>query len=436
MNRSFSNRILGGVCGGLAAATPFNAWAWRALFLALSIGTLGVGTLAYLMWWWLLPMNSPLEQTSGGGWRAFIALLLSILLIGGWFGQAQLNEAVGGEVYWSLALLIVGVVFLLRQLPAGNRGNIALGLVTVAVPLVFLLGATETLTGGIYDTVLRAWPALLIFAGLWVILRSRLRFGGFVALAVSLALAGGIAFVAFDQRTGVESTQSTINLEQEVSERITTLQINLTTLATNVRVFTAPPEQRQISIEFIGSANSQFDETYTEDDLNLATYTINEIQGSDFPSLEDIGRGVLTMQIPQEIAVAIAFRGLDGDANFDLASLDLERLNLDVVKGDALVTLPEYQPLSPTVAQNPGEWLVQQGDLDLVVPPEVGVRLTLDQARNRQPIIGESYDDLVYALELGATEFILISRRFENLPVQLRYEVAVPQGALRVVIAN
>lgn len=435
MNRSFSNRILGGVCAGLAAVTPFNVWLWRVVFLVLAISTLGAGALAYVLWWWLLPMDMPLERPSGGGWRAFVALLLSVALIAGWLARDMLNDAVGGAVYWPAALLLMGAVFLLRQFAAGNRGNVALGMVGVAVPLFFLLGTIGVLSGGVYDTILRAWPALLIFAGLWVILRSRVRFGGLIALAISLVLAGGVASVAFQQRALAESTQSTVTLAQDVSERITTLQINLTTLATDVRVFAAPPDQRQISVEFVGSANSQLNETYTEDDLNLATYTVDETQLSDFPSLDDIGRGVLTMQVPQGIAVALAFRGSDGDANFDMASLDLERLNLDVVRGDALVTLPEYQPLSPTVAQDPGEWLVRQGNLDVVVPPDVGVRLVLDQSRNRQPIIGESYDDLVYALELGATEFILVSRRFDALPVQLRYQINVPQGALRVVTA-
>ncbi len=54
--RSASERWLGGVCGGLAAATGLQAWVWRILF-ALALCT-GFGLLVYLALWIFVPLES------------------------------------------------------------------------------------------------------------------------------------------------------------------------------------------------------------------------------------------------------------------------------------------------------------------------------------------------------------------------------------------
>ena len=54
LRRSRSDRWVGGVCGGLAAATGLQAWAWRCMFaLLLLIG--GSGVLFYLLLWIFVP---------------------------------------------------------------------------------------------------------------------------------------------------------------------------------------------------------------------------------------------------------------------------------------------------------------------------------------------------------------------------------------------
>jgi phage shock protein C len=52
--RSRSDRVLGGVCGGLARATGVEAWVWRLLFALLFIFA-GAGLLAYVLLWIFVP---------------------------------------------------------------------------------------------------------------------------------------------------------------------------------------------------------------------------------------------------------------------------------------------------------------------------------------------------------------------------------------------
>ena len=55
---SSTDRVIGGVCGGLGAHTGLPSWAWRVIFC---VGTLyvGIGLLFYLLLWIFIPADSP-----------------------------------------------------------------------------------------------------------------------------------------------------------------------------------------------------------------------------------------------------------------------------------------------------------------------------------------------------------------------------------------
>jgi phage shock protein C len=52
--RSRSDRILGGVCGGLGRHTELPAWAWRLIFCLVTL-YFGSGVLFYVLLWIFLP---------------------------------------------------------------------------------------------------------------------------------------------------------------------------------------------------------------------------------------------------------------------------------------------------------------------------------------------------------------------------------------------
>ena len=58
LNRSLTERWIGGVCGGLAQATAIPTWAWRILFV-LAIFLHGLGILMYLLMWIFVPLEQP-----------------------------------------------------------------------------------------------------------------------------------------------------------------------------------------------------------------------------------------------------------------------------------------------------------------------------------------------------------------------------------------
>lgn len=65
LRRSSTDRMLGGVCGGLAEYTDIDPVLWRVGFIALAL--LGPGVIVYLLLWVLMPTGpagpqGPLDQ--------------------------------------------------------------------------------------------------------------------------------------------------------------------------------------------------------------------------------------------------------------------------------------------------------------------------------------------------------------------------------------
>ncbi|HEY4975364.1 MAG TPA: PspC domain-containing protein [Steroidobacteraceae bacterium] len=54
--RSRTDRIIGGVCGGLGSSTDLPSWAWRVIF-CLTLLYFGVGLLIYILLWIFLPQE-------------------------------------------------------------------------------------------------------------------------------------------------------------------------------------------------------------------------------------------------------------------------------------------------------------------------------------------------------------------------------------------
>jgi phage shock protein PspC (stress-responsive transcriptional regulator) len=112
MYRSFTDRVLGGVCGGLGAVTPLGAWTLRVMFVGLALVTLGAFALLYLGLWMTVPQQSLAMRQRGGAGLLLLVFLAIMLTIGGWVAWIT----TGTPLYWPLLLLAVSAVFFLRQL--------------------------------------------------------------------------------------------------------------------------------------------------------------------------------------------------------------------------------------------------------------------------------------------------------------------------------
>lgn len=120
MTRSFTDRLLGGVCGGIAASFRLHGWLIRALFIVGGVLTTGALAALYIALWWALPQQSLVKRRGGIG-STFMMLLLTVLILGIW-GAQQANLLIvpttGQSLYLPALALVLGAVYLLRQLRA------------------------------------------------------------------------------------------------------------------------------------------------------------------------------------------------------------------------------------------------------------------------------------------------------------------------------
>ena len=61
LHRSFTDRWLGGVCGGLGELTGIPAWSWRILFV-LTACLHGLGLLMYVLLWIFVPVQEVIPK--------------------------------------------------------------------------------------------------------------------------------------------------------------------------------------------------------------------------------------------------------------------------------------------------------------------------------------------------------------------------------------
>jgi phage shock protein PspC (stress-responsive transcriptional regulator) len=62
---SATDRVVGGVCGGLGAHTGLPSWAWRVIFCA-TVFYFGVGLLFYILLWIFIPRDGSAPAAPAG----------------------------------------------------------------------------------------------------------------------------------------------------------------------------------------------------------------------------------------------------------------------------------------------------------------------------------------------------------------------------------
>ncbi len=310
-----------------------------------------------------------------------------------------------------------------------RRTDLLWGVVLLAVALILLLHALDIVPAGIYDLLLRAWPALLVLAGLSIFLRPRITFGSGVALIVSVALVAGMSVVAFSSRATEQRSDYVEPISQPIAENISLLRLRSTTNNTDIEIIPSLNPERVINGQFTGSTESNMRVVYLEEGAS-ATLSLIEEQASQFPMLENVGRGTLRVEIPPGIPLDIELIGSSGDVLLNTSTLSVERMNLDLQQGNALVTLPVYQPVLSPADENLGTLAVQNGDIAVFIPPEIAARLELNRGGSGiEPV----YDANVYNFLVGD---VLEARSIESAAITVRYAITAPRGRIRVEVPS
>ncbi len=168
LRRSSTDKVLGGVSGGLAEYTGIDALLWRVGFVALAFAG-GTGVLVYLLLWLLMPVAAGWDPGTGpvarrsapagprspvpGVTIAVLFIVLGLLAL-----LARLTSwDPDGRVFVSAALLVVGLGLVAAAFAGGRTakgGLITLGIVLSLAVMAALNSPWDGVRGGVGD---RTW---------------------------------------------------------------------------------------------------------------------------------------------------------------------------------------------------------------------------------------------------------------------------------------
>ncbi|MEO1443663.1 MAG: hypothetical protein AAFV33_24890 [Chloroflexota bacterium] len=312
-----------------------------------------------------------------------------------------------------------------------SRRNLLYGLLALAVAGVVMARTLSLFPPYIDDIIGRSFPLVLVILGLSVLLRNRIPFSSFIAVLLSAALITAITTTAFSVRRGQNRDDNRIEVTENLGETVALLRVRVSTLATDVEFAQAPAgSDRQVRALFVGSTENALDDLYLESPDGGATFTITELRTNPLPMLEAIGRGTLLVELPPDTGIDIQLDAADGDVTMNLADINLERLNLNIVEGDALITLPEYAAAFSTPDETLGTWRVGTGALTVRIPEDVSARFDMSQSVGLDP----EYDPNVYNLLFGRD--VLEARNIDLAEIVMRYNLIVQRDRLNVTVTE
>ncbi len=308
-----------------------------------------------------------------------------------------------------------------------RRTNLLWGLVVLAIALIVMARALGLIADGAADLIVRMAPVLLVLLGLSLLLRKRLPFADVIALLACAVLVAVIASSAYSTRATQQRDDNHQAIAQTLSPNLNLLRLRVQTLSTDVDVLGTLTSD--ISGEFVGSIDNHIETSYTEAADNTATLTLREVsEFGGFPMLETMGRGTLHLELPPNVPLDLEYVGQDGSVVLNMGATALEHLNVTAIKGDAVITLPEYDPLFSQPDDSLGTLTVGNGNLALFIPPNVGARLELDRGGSG---IQPQYDPNVYNYLVGD---ILEARNINTAPIVAHYSINVPHGLIRIEV--
>jgi hypothetical protein len=279
-----------------------------------------------------------------------------------------------------------------------------LGRLSIVWPLLIIVAAVVWgvyLLGGLQGTLLdlmeRSWPALLVLAGLMLLLGRRVRLGNLLAIVLCVALVGGVMATAYSQQASKFRTDNRKPFSQPVDSGVTDVKIITNTLITEIEITLDNSSKPTISGEFVGSRESLVTSDYQVDG-STGTFTLDETPSSAIPALESVGRGRLTLRLPVGVTIdQVSVTGQEGNLSFDAADAAIKNLSLSMGGGNLNVKLPGKASLI-------GDLKTGRGNVVLQVPESIPADIALRGGGADSP----EYNRANYTL---SAEKVLVSKR-------------------------
>lgn len=276
------------------------------------------------------------------------------------------------------------------------RGNLLWPLLLVALGAAWLLVALDAVPEAMGDVLTRAWPALLVLLGLELLVgRRRITLAGralpmsLLALLVMLIALGGVVALAYREQGDSLRTDNVQVFDQALDATLSRVEVIAALQRTAITAGPSEQDARSLAATYRGSRGHTITMAWDAQAGAAGSLAIDETAGEAIPRLEDYGRATLDLALPAKTVIGLLrLDSKAGDGALDLQTLQIERLEVTLKDGSLAVTLPAGEVLS-------GRLRVEGGDLELRVPPQVALTITLAEGSGEPAY---DYNDLRYDL--------------------------------------
>ncbi|HRE46664.1 MAG TPA: hypothetical protein PLD47_02985 [Aggregatilineales bacterium] len=244
------------------------------------------------------------------------------------------------------------------------------GVVILGAAFVWLLASLNRLPPVMGDLLGRGYPAILIMLGLMLLIGRRVRFGNALAVGLTGIFVVGVAVIAYNRQSGEFREDYSEPIAFTVLPEIRTITATVTMGRTEITIKPAPAGDRRITGIFTGSLESLVTADFQVSGTT-ATFTLIERSRSAVPLLDQVGRGRLTLFLPEGTTFeTLTVIGTDGDIGFEGETLAFRGVSLRTGQGSIKATFPAL----PGVI---GDLIAPRGAVQITIPSTIAAQIAL-----------------------------------------------------------
>ncbi len=251
-----------------------------------------------------------------------------------------------------------------------RRGGFVGPIILIGLGVVFLLNNLGVLEWGVWETLLRLWPLLLIAIGLDLLIPRRSAAGTMVSLIVILALIAGAVWLV-SVRGGGEIAPRLEKIDQPL-EKTEKAEILLEPGAGVIRM-DALQNSNLLLVGRLGLSRGQRVEREIASGDGLTRIHLQSVGGWLWPAYSadadsEAGRGEWRLRVHPDPMLRLNVELGAGEVELDLSDLNLEVLQVDVGVGKIVVRLPAEGDFDVSLEGGIGA-------MEVVVPRGLAVRI-------------------------------------------------------------
>lgn len=250
----------------------------------------------------------------------------------------------------------------------GGIENLVMPFLILGMAALWVVSLAGGISPAFRDLLERGAPAVLIGIGLALLIGRRVRFGNLIAASVTVALLVGVAAIAYGREGSLLREDYIESIDYALAPDVSAIRIVASVRRASIEV--SQGDQRAIGGRFAGGLESLVTLEY-QVESGIATLTIREMARSNLPTIEQVGRGTLSIVLPANVPLtALELSGEDGDLTYSGETVIVKEFRANLASGNLTARFSDATGLIADLKTG-------NGSISVAVPDTLPSEITL-----------------------------------------------------------